>query len=105
MTVTHRCQFCDSDYVCDTMHEVSEDVYRCQCKSVDTCPGCSDNGACEKCEKAPATGDGHQPFYCEACEADWLDNYEPDDPDPDPVTLAEFSDRAYRDRAELRRRD
>jgi hypothetical protein len=103
MSITHRCQWCDGDYACDTTQEVSEDVYRCQCKAVDSCPGCSEHGACEKCGTAPATGDGHQPFYCGPCGEAWLDNYEPPDEDYDGgVSIAELSERAYRERAEGR---
>lgn len=97
---THRCQFCDSDFPCDTMQEVSDDVYRCECKHVDTCPGCSEHGACEDCGKAPATGDGHKPFFCEPCEETWLDNYDgPPDGDAGSVGIAELSERAYTERA------
>lgn len=105
MTCLHRCEWCDSDFPCETMQEVSEDVYRCECPSTDECPGCSKHGACECCGKAPATGDGHQPFYCAACEETWLDNYDGPEPDYDGVSIRELSDRAYRDRAELRKRD
>lgn len=103
--VTHRCSFCDSDYACDTMQEVSEDVYRCECKSVDSCPGCSEHGACESCGSRPAMGEHPNQFLCGECLHNWLDNYEPEEPDYDPVTIGELSDRAYRERAELRRRD
>ena len=90
MTCLHRCEWCDGDYPCETTQEVSEGVYRCACPSPTECPGCSKHGACEECGKAPATGDGHQPFYCAACEATWLDNYSgPDEPDYDRVTLDE----------------
>lgn len=99
MRVTHRCGFCDADYPCDTMREVSEDVYRCECESVESCPGCLTNGACESCGKVPATGDGHRPFYCAACEEQWLENYDgPSEPDYDPVTITELSERAQRER-------
>ncbi len=102
MRVTHRCQFCDSDYPCDTMQEVSEDVYRCSCKSVDSCPGCSEHGACEDCGAKSATGDGHKPFHCAEC----AEGYEPPEREyDDGVSIAELSERAYRERAELRRRD
>lgn len=99
MVVHHRCAYCESDYPCDTMREVSEDVYRCDCKETQECPGCSEHGACEQCGKAPATGDGHQPFYCAACEESWLDNYDGPEPDYDGVSISELSDRAYRERA------
>lgn len=105
MSVTHCCQYCGADYACDTMREVSEDVYRCECASVDSCPGCLTSGACESCGKAPATGDGQKPFFCGPCEEDWLDNYEPGDDDGRGVSIAELSDRASTERAELRRRD
>lgn len=106
MTVQHRCQWCSGDYPCDTTQEVSEGVYRCSCKAVDECPGCSENGACEECGHAPATGDGHKPFFCGPCEERWVDNYSgPDEPDYGGVSIAELSERAYRDRTEMRRRD
>lgn len=102
MSVTHRCQFCDGDYACDTFEQGENEhghaVSRCQCQAVDSCPGCSEHGACEQCGKAPATGDGHQPFYCGPCEEKWLDNYDGPEPDYDPVTIQELSDRAYRER-------
>lgn len=105
MTINHRCQWCDGDYPCSTTEEVSEGIFRCQCASTDECPGCSKNGACEDCGKAPATGDGHRPFYCAACEERWLENYDGPEPDYDTVTITELSERAYRERAEIRRRD
>lgn len=62
----HTCQFCDGRYPCETTEEVSEGVYRCECKSVDECPGCSEHGACERCGQAPA-GDERNLFMCSAC--------------------------------------
>ena len=89
MICLHRCECCDGDYPCNTTEEISEGVYRCECVAVHCCPGCAEHGACEECGKAPATGDGHQPFYCAACEATWLDNYDGPEPDYDAVTLDE----------------
>lgn len=101
--VTHRCQYCDSDYPCDSMQEVSEDVYRCDCKAVDSCPGCLEHGACEHCGTRSAGSEINE-CLCEPCAQTWLDNYDPE-PDSDPVTITELSERAHRERAELRRRD
>jgi hypothetical protein len=45
MTV-HRCQFCDSDYPCDTFVQGEDEHGRersaCECREMDTCPLCSD---------------------------------------------------------------
>jgi len=99
-TVTHRCQFCDSDYPCDTFVQGEDEHGReraaCDCKATDECPGCSEHGACEECGKAPATGDGHKPFFCEPCEVEWIDNYSgPDEADYGGVSLSEQMDAAY----------
>lgn len=107
MTTLHRCQWCEQDYPCDTLQEISHNKWRCDCPSFNECPGCSQHGACECCGQASATGDGHKPFYCGPCEEVWIDNYDgpPDSDAGGGVSIAELSDRAYRDRAELRRRD
>jgi len=69
-TVTHRCQFCESDYPCATFitgeDEHGRERSSCECKSTDECPGCSEHGACEDCGKAPA-GDERSMFYCTPC--------------------------------------
>lgn len=104
--VTHRCQYCDGDYRCDTMREVFEGVYRCECKAVDTCPGCSEHGACEECGQQPAIGAHENPWLCAECLHEYIDNYDgPAEPDYDAPSIAELSERAYRERAELRKRD
>jgi len=45
-TVTHRCQFCDSDYPCATFITGADEHGRerssCECRETDTCPLCSD---------------------------------------------------------------
>jgi hypothetical protein len=75
MTVQHRCQFCDSDYACDTTQEVSEGVYRCECKAKDECPGCSKHGACEDCSRKPATGEHPKAWLCGDCADEWIENH------------------------------
>ena len=44
--VTHRCQFCDADYPCDTFREGEDeqghDVSACDCPKTSTCPDCAD---------------------------------------------------------------
>lgn len=46
MTVTHTCQWCDSDYPCDTLIEGEDEQGHqrsdCECIETDTCPLCSD---------------------------------------------------------------
>ena len=46
ITVTHRCQWCDADYACDTFVEGEDEHGRersaCDCREKDTCPLCSD---------------------------------------------------------------
>jgi len=77
--VTHRCQWCDSDYPCDTFEQGENEhghaVYRCECKSKDECPGCSQNGACESCQRHPAMGEHPQPWLCAECLSEWIDNH------------------------------
>ncbi len=111
---THACTFCTQQYVCDAPLVRNDDgwpevvcVTRMEADlDYQSCQGCRENGCCEDCGKAPATGDGHKPFLCEPCEENWLDNYSgPEDGDSGGVSIAELSERAYHERAELRRRD
>jgi len=67
------------------------------------CIPCQTHGLCEDCGERPA-GAELNVFLCESCAATWLDNYEPPEDDGG-VSIAELSDRAYRERAELRKRD
>lgn len=80
MTCVHVCQWCGRDYPCSTTEEVSEDVYRCACKSTDECPGCSEHGACADCGEQPAGSETNEEL-CDGCAERWLENYEPPDPD------------------------
>jgi hypothetical protein len=78
-TYTHRCSYCDSDYVCDSMVE-GEDEHghprsACDCREKDTCPLCSDHP-------------------CRPLESE---------PDPNGVSLSERMDSAYDAMAARRR--
>lgn len=81
MSHTHRCQFCDQDY--PGLGMTGEDEHgdeRCDCPVTDTCPGCSEHGACEDCGQRPAGSEINQ-FLCDPCAERWTENREPPDPD------------------------